>query len=71
MTDQTTQEPEALFECSMCGRNGYPPLECQDCHGRAAVQPRSYTLSDIRSGRAPDDTERDVNPKIIHIPGSN
>jgi hypothetical protein len=40
-------------ECSLCGRNGVPPVGCGVCHGRAQVQARAYTLSEERSGRAP------------------
>ena len=44
-----------LQECSLCGLNGSPPPNCDMCHGGAPVQPRAYTLSDQRAGRAPQD----------------
>ena len=40
-------------ECSICGRNGLPPVSCGICKGEAETQPRNYTLSEERSGRAP------------------
>ena len=40
-------------ECSVCGRNGVPPVGCEICHGNAKTQERAYTLSEERTGRAP------------------
>ena len=40
------------IECSLCGRDGGPFRGCEHCHGNAGVQPRAYSLSDIRAGRA-------------------
>jgi hypothetical protein len=44
---------DTTVECSLCGRNGNPPVGCEICHGNAQVQERAYTLSEERSGRAP------------------
>jgi hypothetical protein len=69
MTDQDVQ-----IQCVTCGKNGFPPGECQTCHGKADVEPRKYTLSEVRSGRAPEDdrygTGGSVSPKIANLPGS-
>jgi hypothetical protein len=45
---------ELELECSLCGRDviGQAPKGCDICHGNASTQPRAYTLSDHRSGRA-------------------
>jgi hypothetical protein len=47
---------EVDIECSLCGRNGGPYVGCpRGCGGRADfVQKRAYTLSEERSGQAPD-----------------
>jgi hypothetical protein len=44
-----------LIECSICGRDGGPYDGCsRGCQGRARyAQSKQYTLSEIRSGRAP------------------
>ena len=46
-------EEEAKTQCKMCGRVPGPFEGCNTCGGRAEVEPRTYTLSEIRSGRAP------------------
>lgn len=48
-------EPAAEVECTLCGRDGTPPPNCGTCRGGATTQPRAYTLSDHRAGRAPDE----------------
>lgn len=71
MSDQqVTQEPQ--FECSMCGINGGFGTICPTCH-KPIEQPRQYTLSEVRSGRAPSTTaERPSGaaPTIVQVPGS-
>jgi hypothetical protein len=71
MSDQqVTQEPQ--FECSMCGVNGGFGTICPTCH-KPIEQPRQYTLSEVRSGRAPSTTiERPSGaaPTIVQVPGS-
>jgi hypothetical protein len=60
-------------ECSMCGRDGYPPAGCDICHGRANVQSRAHTLSEERAhpGRFRDRRyDENVGPKVVNIPGS-
>lgn len=68
-----TEEPD--MECGTCGKNGFAGEICSVCH-RPIDQERQYTLSEERSGRAPDNGERYtrtgyVPPKIItNLPGS-
>jgi hypothetical protein len=56
-------------ECSICGRNGGPYQGCpRGCNGRSEfAQERNYTLSEERSGRAPEDKrygeDSSVGPK--------
>lgn len=69
----TEQNLEDLIECATCGLNGRPPTGCPKCGGNAPVQSRQYTLSEIRSGRAPKDDREPteaLGPKIIKLPGS-
>lgn len=68
-------EIDETIECGVCGKPGGPNEQCGICHGNAPSQARAYTLSEERSGRAPDDGERysrtgAVGPKIISLPGS-
>lgn len=47
---------ELQYECSLCGRDletAEAPAGCEVCQGNAEVQSRAYTLSDVRSGKAP------------------
>lgn len=45
---------EEQYECSICGLDlNEIPAGCDICHGNATLQPRAYTLSAERSGRAP------------------
>ena len=54
----TTPEPDT--QCAMCGRVPGPYDACGVCHGRGGIEKRTYTLSEIRSGRAPkEDRSRD------------
>lgn len=66
MSEQNSVE----YECSLCGRDlseAKAPEGCDVCHGGATVQPRAYTLSAVRSGRAPQEdrygTNGGLNPK--------
>src|SRR5208282_55420 len=66
-------DPETV-ECATCGKNGFPSKGCNICHGTANIQSRAYTLSEERSGRAPNDGERydrlgKCGPKIVQVPG--
>lgn len=76
---------EPQFECSLCGRNlsePQTPEGCETCHGHAEVQARAYTLSDHRSGRAPQEdrygSDGNLNPQssnlvvggAVHHPGN-
>lgn len=68
--EQVTQEPQ--FECSMCGTNGEFGAICPDCR-KPIEQPRHYTLSEVRSGRAPSQTAdrpSGAAPTIVQVPGS-
>lgn len=62
-------EPEPEIECSLCGRNGGPIEGCaRGCNGNPRfIQPRQYTLSEVRTGRAPQEDrygdEGQVGPK--------
>lgn len=56
-------ENEIQVECSLCGRNLIPSPACSTCHGNAPVQERAYTLSEIRSGKAPQDDRYGRNPE--------
>lgn len=63
-------------ECSLCGRDGYPPEGCDLCHGRAKPQARAHTLSEERVNPKKYKTDRysrtgNVSPKIINLPGSD
>jgi hypothetical protein len=69
---------EEKIECSVCGIPGPPSPGCKMCHGRASTQSRAFTLSEVTSGRVPDDQKDDrygatggVGPKIVNIPGSS
>lgn len=74
-TEETTTErpTEPTHECATCGRNGYYGDICGECH-RPITEVRQYTLSEERSGRAPDDGRYTrtgfVGPKIVDVPGS-
>lgn len=49
-------EDQVEYECSLCGRDlsePQAPESCDVCHGGAQVQSRAYTLSAVRSGKAP------------------
>lgn len=67
-------QSEPTVQCVTCGRNGVPPVECTTCHGKADIEPREYTLSEVRSGRAPEEKRYGpggtVGPKIANVPGS-
>lgn len=71
-TEQSKPAPE--IECSTCGLVGYPPPECDLCHGTARVQSRAYTRSEEIRGQGKDETRYgrtgDVSPKIVKLPGS-
>jgi hypothetical protein len=71
MSDQQApQEPQ--YECSICGINGGFGTNCPACQ-KPIEQPRQYTLSEIRSGRAPSHTEERPSgaaPLIVQVPGS-
>jgi hypothetical protein len=64
-----------LVECSLCGRDGYPPELCDMCHGRAKVQSRAKTLSEERTDRKNRDKRYGrngaISPKIVRMPGSD
>lgn len=77
MSDQSQQESEApkepQYECAMCGVNGGFGTTCPNCK-KPIEQPRQYTLSEIRSGRAPSHTEQRPSgaaPIIVQVPGSD
>lgn len=78
MSDQSQQqEPETpnepQFECAICGINGGFGTMCPDCK-RPIEQPRQYTLSEQRSGRAPSpfkDRPSGAPPTIVQLPGSD
>jgi hypothetical protein len=64
---------EPQFECATCGVNGGFGTTCPDCK-RPIEQPRQFTLSEIRSGRAPaHNPERPSGaaPLIVQVPGSD
>lgn len=67
-------EPDESIECGICGKAGGPNVQCGICHGHAPTQSRAYTLSDVRSGRAPDDGRYgpggSVSPTVVTLPGS-
>lgn len=70
LDEQVTQDPQ--FECSMCGINGNFGVPCPDCH-KPIEQPRQYTLSEMRAGRAPSpikDRPSGAAPTIVQVPGS-
>lgn len=76
--DQPQQEaqpvpaPEPQHECEMCGENGFYGTLCPQCK-RPITQRRQYTLSEIQSGRAPDQTDgrpSGAPPRIVEVPGS-
>lgn len=49
---------QVLYECALCGNDletNQAPAGCDICHGGAEVQQRAYTLSAVRSGRAPQE----------------
>lgn len=49
---------EPQFECGLCGRDlstPKAPAGCDVCHGNAEVQPKAYTLSEHRTGKAPQE----------------
>lgn len=68
-------EDTPTVECSMCGRDGYPPAACGLCHGRAKPQSRAMTLSEetVERRKDPDRYKRDgaISPKIVNMPGSD
>lgn len=69
-------ELETDVECSICGKAGGPAVDCGICHGNGQfVQSRAYTLSDERSGRAPQENRygRDgaLGPTIVNLPGAD
>jgi hypothetical protein len=71
MSDEQIQTPQ--FECAICGINGGFGTQCPDCK-RPIEQPRQYTLSEIRSGRAPSHTSERPSgaaPTIVQVPGSD
>jgi hypothetical protein len=60
------------YECSMCGVNGGFGTTCPNCN-KLIEQPRQYTLSEVRSGRAPSSTKdrpSGAAPTIVQVPGS-
>jgi len=63
------------IECGICGKAGGPNEGCGLCHGHAPVQSRAYTLSDVRTGRAPEDNRYgvggSVGPTVVTLPGSS
>ena len=64
---------EPQFECATCGVNGGFGTTCPDCK-RPIEQPRQYTLSEIRSGRAPAHNPQRPSgaaPLIVQVPGSD
>lgn len=64
---------EPQFECATCGVNGGFGTTCPDCK-RPIEQPRQYTLSEIRSGRAPSHNPQRPSgaaPLIVQVPGSD
>lgn len=72
MSDEQQAPQEPQYECSMCGVNGGFGTICPNCK-RPIEQPRHFTLSEIRSGRAPSHSaERPSGaaPTIVQIPGS-
>jgi hypothetical protein len=78
MSDQPQQQEseapkEPQYECSICGINGGFGTTCPNCQ-RPIEQPRQYTLSEIRSGRAPSHTDvrpSGAPPTIVQVPGSD
>jgi hypothetical protein len=70
---------ESKIECAVCGIPGPPSPGCKMCHGRANTQSRAFTLSEVTSGRVPEDQKEDrygetgnVGPKIVtNLPGSS
>jgi hypothetical protein len=76
MSEEQQQPQEQVpptHECEICGENGYYNDECPKCH-RPITQRRQYTLSEIRSGRAPSQTKdrpSGAPPTIVQVPGSD
>lgn len=72
------EEKEQQYECSICGRVPGPREGCQTCGGdKRYTQARNYTLSEVRSGNAPDEYVRrnpyseEVGPTIVtDLPGA-
>lgn len=52
MMEQSSELPQV--ECTICGRDGEPPAECDICQGSAQVRKRAYYLSDVHSGKVQD-----------------
>jgi hypothetical protein len=64
--------PEPAHECEFCGENGFYGNLCTKCK-RPITQRRQYTLSEVRSGRAPDQQggrPSGAPPRIVEVPGS-
>ena len=71
------QVKQSEIECSMCGRDGGPTVECELCKGAPRfAQKRHFTLSEERQGLNKEErSERygrygDVSPRIVDLPGS-
>lgn len=73
ITPEERDPADATLECATCGKNGFPGDICDTCH-RPLDQKRQYTLSEERSGRAPDGERYHrtgaVGPKVVKLPGS-
>jgi len=69
---QPTPVPEPQHECEICGEVGFYGTACTQCK-RPKTQRRQYTLSEIRSGNAPDQSggrPSGAAPRIVEVPGS-
>ena len=71
-----SDEQDVNVQCAQCGKTGYPSVNCTDCYGKAGVEARQYTATEIRTGKGPKESDRyglhgDVGPKIVTtLPGS-
>ncbi len=72
---ETEQTSEPEYECGVCGQNGEFGASCPNCKTPITAK-RQYTLSEIRSGRAPDDGQNyrrksGAAPRIVtDLPGA-
>lgn len=59
MTDQLE-----MTECALCGRDGGPVPACSTCNGRAGIQSKAFTLSEMKKNPELDVQRYGPNGKI-------